>query len=272
MRPHRGSKLNFHNPFASYKTPLQKNSHHHFASYYDLIWQWSGDTDSSLANNSKKTDTKRHEDNSRRTPGLDPAGTATDLRRILETGGDGSEILAQHAALRQWAAEQDRILDADTWVAPSRLGGLEHRIWQDQTTGRVIKITYGGAFGRIARLTRNGLSLQPASPLAYLDRWARHNLLFGAITEVLGIVEARGGPQMVIAQRALRGSTPTQATVIAWLHARSYEPVEGLRHVYTSPVEGMALFDARPANFVQIQDTPVPFDLIPMQLQEVGLF
>jgi hypothetical protein len=42
--------------------------------------------------------------------------------------------------------------------------------------------------------------------------------------------------------------------------------------VYTSPEESLALFDARPANFVQIQDTPIPFDLIPMPLPEVGLF
>lgn len=224
---------------------------------------------SSLAKTLTTDENNRHEDKSGRDHGSDPAATATDLRRILAASGGETDILAQHDALRQWAREQGRVLDAATYATPARDGGLEHKIWDD--ADRVIKLTYGGSFGRVARITRAGLALQPATPLDYLARWKRHNILFGDITRVLGIVEGRGGPQMVIAQTALQGMLPGQETVIAWLRARSYEAVPGLNHVYVSQLEGMALFDARPANFFQMGDVLVPFDVIPMPLEDVGL-
>ena len=213
----------------------------------------------------------QHEGNSQQGDGFDPETTAADLRRILAASGGGADILAQHDALRQWAREQGRSLDAATVLAPTRLGGLEHRIAPDEAGDRIIKVTYGGCFGRIARITRDGLALRPASPLDYLDRWARHNALFDPLTSILGIIEGRGGPQIVIAQRTLRGPAPAPDVLGNWLRKAGYSPVEGMLHVWRSLEKGVVLFDARPANFVQIEDESVPFDVIPMPLEDVGL-
>ena len=44
-----------------------------------------------------------------------------------------------------------------------------------------------------------------------------------------------------------------------------------LKVTWVSRIRRVAIFDARPANFVLIGETPVPFDLIPVSLDEIGL-
>jgi len=136
--------------------------------------------------------------------GIAPLAAATDFRRVLEAGGDGTGIIAQQRALSRWGKD----LPVALYLDPAREGGLEHNVWpfgQD-----ILKVTYGGSYGRTVRRMRNGtLALRPATPLEYLDRWVRHNDLFGDDTRFLGVVTDREGPRLVIAQRALRGPLPS---------------------------------------------------------------
>lgn len=197
---------------------------------------------------------------------LEPVAAAADFRRVLEAGGDGSGILAQQRALCRWGKD----LPTTLYLDPAREGGLEHRVWP--VGPDIFKVTYGGAYGRTVRGMRNGsLALRPATPMEYLDRWALHNVLFADITRLLGVVTDREGPRLVIAQRALRGPLPSANTVAEFLATSDWTPLEGLSHAWISLPRGVAIFDARPANFVLMGDTPVPFDLIPVALSEIAL-
>jgi len=198
--------------------------------------------------------------------GIEPRAAASDLRRILEAGGNGEGIIAQQRALSRWGKD----LPADLYLEPSREGGLEHRVWP--VGPDVLKVTYGGAYGRTVRRMPDGtLALRPATALEYLRRWDLHNSLFADITRLLGVVTDREGPRLVIAQRALRGPLPDAATVSAFLRAGGWSPLKGIPHAWISLARRTAIFDARPANFVLVGDTPDPFDLIPVPLDEIGL-
>jgi hypothetical protein len=182
----------------------------------------------------------------------------------LEAGGDGAGIIAQQRALARWG----KALAKKDYLDPSREGGLEHRIWLSGSN--VVKITYGGCYGRTVRRQLDGsLALGPASPLEYLDRWSHHNSLFADITRVLGIVTDNEGPRLVICQKALRGPLPSEQTIENFLRAGAWGPLKGLRYAWISQTRGIAIFDARPANFVQIGETPVPFDVIPVPLSDL---
>jgi len=196
---------------------------------------------------------------------LEPVAAASDFRRVLEAGGDGSGIIAQQRALCRWGKD----LPAALYLDPAREGGLEHRVWPAGPD--ILEVTYGGAYGRTVRRMRSGtLALRPATPLEYIDRWACHNALFADITRLLGVVTDREGPRLVIAQRALRGPLPSADAVADFLAASDWTPLEGLAHAWISWTRRLAIFDARPANFVLVRETPVPFDLIPVALDEIG--
>jgi len=198
--------------------------------------------------------------------GIAPVAAAADFRRILEAGGDGTRILAQQRALRRWGKD----LPAALYLDPAGEGGLEHRVWPSGQD--ILKVTYGGAYGRtVRRLPGGRLALCPASPLEYLDRWAAHNEFFGDDVRILGTVTDREGPRLVIAQRALRGPLPDAAVVAAFLREGGWEPLEPFPHAWMSISRRVAVFDARPANFVLIGETPVPFDLIPVCLDAIGI-
>ena len=48
----------------------------------------------------------------------------------------------------------------------SKIGGLEHLVWNDAENQLVRKVTYGGSFGRTVRFLDRGLV--PGTPLDYL--------------------------------------------------------------------------------------------------------
>jgi hypothetical protein len=70
-------------------------------------------------------------------------------------------------------------------------------------------------------------------------------------------------------QKALHGPLPSEQTIENFLRAGGWLPLAGLPFAWISQSRGMAIFDARPANFVQIGETPVPFDVIPVPLSDL---
>lgn len=193
--------------------------------------------------------------------GVDPEAAAAELRKILEASGEGSGIIAQYRALEAWSQDHGRQLGPDYDLSRARLGGLEHYIWNDEAARVVRKITYGGSFGRTVRVLSNGLV--PATPLEYFDRWAAHNSLFGPITRVTGVhLAAPGGLAIVIEQDALPGDLPELARVEVFMRESGFGQLAQSPFAWIHRARQQAIFDARPANFVLIEDTPVPFDLI----------
>jgi hypothetical protein len=112
----------------------------------------------------------------------------------------GHDLAARRACeVRAVIAWADRVgwLDADHYVTPAREGGLEHRLWLHAGSGRVIKVTFPGGFGRTVRLVHPAserlelyrlVRLTDATPLEDLDRHALHNEASGDDVRVLGAV------------------------------------------------------------------------------------
>lgn len=153
---------------------------------------------------------------------------------------------------------------------------MEHRIWFDSGSGRVIKITHPGRFGRTVRL----ISPRPeaarelyrlvrfadASPLEYLDRLALHDELFGRSVRVLGVVRDDGSKlSMVISQVFLHGMRPTDAEVRLFLTSDGFRQL-GFEPAYYRSRDRMAVFDAHSANFVRTGGHIVPFDAITLRV------
>jgi hypothetical protein len=205
-----------------------------------------------------------HESRSEDPRGIDPKTAASQLREILAASGKGQGILSQQGALVEWASREKRIFGGHHELSAFRPGGLEHLILHDVQGGLVYKLTYGGAFGRTVRKISSGLA--PASPLEYFDRWAFHNDLFSKLTQVVGIFDSAGCPQILVVQKALQGEIPTIADTDTFMRLAGFEPVLDVEFAWKNEDTGVYIFDARPANFLSILGNPVPFDLIPVRL------
>lgn len=210
-------------------------------------------------------DTPEDERTRARDRGIAPETAAAELRAILEAGGEGSGILAQSRGLVRWAGSRGTLLGAGFDVGEFRDGGLVHRIAFDESAGIVYKLTYGAGFGRTCRDPRRGLA--PATPLEYLDRWSIHNRLFGRITWIVGVLNPEGDdfPRVVVGQTAIRGELPSVERVAAFMVHAGFTPLGWGQYSWIASKQRIAIFDARPANFVGVEELAVPFDLIPVR-------
>lgn len=210
------------------------------------------------------------------TGGHSPQSAASDLRRILEAGGgvSGHDLAARGAAeiraLVAWA-ERTGWLDAAYYLTPAREGGLEHRLWLDDASGRVIKATLPGRFGRMVRLVQPPpekrelnrlIRFGHATPLEYLDRLALHNEVFGDDGRVLGVVcDALKQLSIVISQVFLQGTRPLDSEVRRFMQAAGFRQL-GAEPAFFRARDRVAAFDAHTANFVRTGGETVPFDVI----------
>jgi hypothetical protein len=205
--------------------------------------------------------TDDNENQARRYFGVDPEAAATELREILGAGGKGEDIITQCRALETWAQNHGRAFGPDFDLSHARPGGLEHYVWNDEGCRVVRKLTYGGCFGRTVRIFTKGLV--PATPLEYFDRWGAHNRRFGNITRISGVHSSQPGSlAIVIEQDALPGDLPDLEQVKEFLRISGFREIPQTPYAWIEKDRQEAIFDARPANFVLIDDTPVPFDLI----------
>lgn len=200
--------------------------------------------------------------------GIDPQTAAYELRTLLAASGEGQGIVAQRRALACWAEKHDRSVGDRFDISEARLGGLEHYVWEDEAAQVVRKFTYGGSFGRTVRSLDRGLV--PATPLEYLTRWANHNWLFPPITRVSGVLESpRSDLSLLIEQDALLGDLPSLTNVQEFMLQSGFVELSGQPFAWINRTTGFAAFDARPANFVEIVGSPVPFDLVIVPLKDL---
>ena len=110
----------------------------------------------------------------------------------------------------------------------------------------------------------------PATPLEYLIRWSHHNALFPPITRITGVLrEAHDGMAILIEQDALLGDLPSEDEVAEFMRNAGYSPLAQHRFAWQNRDIGFALFDARPANFVNVSGVPIPFDLIVVPVENL---
>ncbi len=194
----------------------------------------------------------------------------------MEAGGgvSGHDLsvrgTAEIRALATWA-ERTGWLDSNYYLTQAREGGLEHRLWLDEASGRVIKVTLPGFCGRTVRLVDPATEKReihrlvrfgPATPLEYLDRLALHNALFGRSVRVLGVVcDPARRLSIVISQVFLHGTLPREAEVRRFMHGAGFAAL-GAEPAYFRAYDRVAAFDAHTANFVRTRGETVPFDVI----------
>ena len=168
---------------------------------------------------------------------------------------------------QSWAQESGIFFTPGIEITQARIGGLEHLVWFDEAAQRVVKTTYGGCFGRTVRRIQAGLA--PASPIEYLRRWSLHNHLFGAITSIVGVTNLRDDSLAItVSQQVLAGDLPTDPQIATFMSQSGFQPILDQLFAWYRNHDAIAIFDARPANFVLVEDSPIPFDLIPVVLSQ----
>ena len=95
--------------------------------------------------------------------------------------------------------------------------------------------------------------------------------MFGAITKVSGILETtKGDISILIHQEPLVGELPDEKRIADFMKLCGFIPLSGKRYAWVGRSLEVAIFDARPANFVLVDGTPIPFDLITLPISQVS--
>jgi len=79
-------------------------------------------------------------------------------------------------------------------------------------------------------------------------------------------------PQVVIEQSALAGDLPSTNLIEVFMKEYGFQKLEAHPFAWKNDKLRFMAFDARPANFVLIEDTPTPFDLIPVPYNKLAAF
>ena len=96
---------------------------------------------------------------------------------------------------------------------------------------------------------------------------ALHNTLFGRSVRVIGGIPSDAGPQLVISQVFLKGTSPSRLLVDEYLRAQGFLRIKDVKG-YFRREDSVALFDAHQRNFVLTENVPVPFDLITIHVTD----
>ena len=179
-----------------------------------------------------------HGNRPEKTPPTALESAAHDLRRILSTdGAEPARSLAERTAaeahaLRDWAQARGLILAPAHWLAPARKGGAEHVVWQDEAADRFIKLTLPGECGWTVDAEEyfdeswDEWAPRPltriATPIEYLDRLQLANDLFGDDIQLLGVLDAGSGMQVVTSQPTIRGEPPEPEQIAEFMQALGF--------------------------------------------------
>lgn len=79
----------------------------------------------------------------------------------------------------------------------------------------------------------------------------------------------RSDLSLLIEQDALLGDLPSLTNVQEFMLQSGFVESSGQPFAWINRTTGFAAFDARPANFVEIVGSPVPFDLVIVPLQDL---
>jgi hypothetical protein len=68
------------------------------------------------------------------------------------------------------------------------------------------------------------------------------------------------------------GELPDERQIADFMKLYGFSPLPGKRFAWVGRSLEVAIFDARPANFVLVDGTPIPFDLITLPTSQVSGF
>lgn len=155
--------------------------------------------------------------------------------------------LASGAELAQWAKENKRELTHEPFVllAESEIqGGGEHRVFTDESTQRIVKLTKPGLFGA-----------QAEDAGAYLERWALHNKAFNDDVTFEGLVTLPGedAPRAVISQAFAEGRDATEQEQYDYLIAKGFHEMPDGKWIH--PIRAIQAWDTiTPGNAIMTAD------------------
>jgi hypothetical protein len=80
----------------------------------------------------------------------------------------------------------------------------------------------------------------------------------------------KGDISILIHQEPLLGELPDERQIADFMKLYGFSPLTGKRFAWVGRSLEVAIFDARPANFVLVDGTPIPFDLITLPISQVS--
>ena len=182
----------------------------------------------------------------------------------------------QGKTLLRWARKENRLIDRRLEDRLVSIGGVEHDVFHDQSTGRWVKITRPGKGGKEMRawLERTGvrptLATEDASPAAYLRRHTQAHSKLGADFWLHGIIDAPGGPRCVVSQRDVGGEPATPEEIARHFVTAGFVQVNA--KTFYHPRANLLVSDAHRANVFKTSMGIVPFDVGVQQPKEALLW
>jgi peptide/nickel transport system ATP-binding protein len=170
-----------------------------------------------------------------------------------------TERQEQLRALVTWAMESGRLIPADRYLTPDDLGA-EHRVYFDPELSSAVKVTNTNRCGMCYEMGEP----VAATPLEYFCRWELHNLLFADDAELEGVIDSPSGVALVMRQRWIVGSVPTQEQIAESMSVLGFGPTS-IPECFYREEDNMAVMDCHDGNFLIGEDGEVlAIDVIPV--------
>lgn len=165
-------------------------------------------------------------------------------------------VATERKRLVQWAEKNGRLKKSHRALPEFARGG-EHLVFFHQAKQRYFKATlperqkgYGIALGSYSR---------GATPSEYLDRQALHNRIFLDDIRLEYVLENGTAPVIVISQPAIKGGSPTQASIDGMMIRRGFENIAP--GAFYEGEEGLLIFDLFPRNAILAENGDIfPID------------
>lgn len=153
-----------------------------------------------------------------------------------------------------------------------RVGGVEHDILFDQSSGTVLKFTKPGRAAYAVDFDLGTPRLQAALPLDYLRRLQLQNAVFGDCVRFVGIGGSEGQRRIITRQNVAVGRAARWEEIGDLMNALQFVKLRhnhgiGYEDSHAFIRDDTVVFDMRPANvFVTEDGIVVPIDCIPVSL------
>ena len=140
-------------------------------------------------------------------------------------------------------------------------------LWFDESVQRYVKITLPGFYGQMPTPRADGTpGLRPATPLEYLDRLALSNRIFADDFRVMGIVDDRVGPRIVISQPVVVGERPENGEIDAYMEALGFSRLTN-KSMFVRENDLIGVFDGHQGNFLRGATGQIfAIDVIPVRI------
>ena len=191
--------------------------------------------------------------------GTTEEAAASIARGSLQAGGrDQAGFQVEEQALREWAKENDLMLDAEEFDSKvSDKGGLEHEIYYDEDKGIWVKA--------------NDLS-NHSSYLEYFNRLQISNYIFPeAPMKLQGFIERDGMLMPVVHQVHVKGSRPTEAEIRKFFEENGFKKVASPTRENDYENDLFEITDAHDENVKKLPNGQlVVIDVVPFHKESIS--